>query len=180
MTIPEFDIQFKSLKPNLQRFAYQLTNNMEDTTDLIQEAALRAMKNLDKYVDNTNFKAWIMTIMRNIFINDYRRKVKRNEIVDNTENQLLLENFGPKTQNDGEASVLLGELTVMIESLSEELKVPFLMHYRGFKYQEIAEELDLPLGTVKSRIFFARKNLKENIFRQYSANSAEELFRIGK
>lgn len=175
MTIPEFDIQFKSLKPNLQRFAYQLTNNREDTTDLIQEAALRAMKNLDKYVDNTNFKAWIMTIMRNIFINDYRRKVKRNEIVDNTENQLLLENFGPNTQNDGEASVLLGELTEMIESLSEELKVPFLMHYKGYKYQEIADELNLPLGTVKSRIFFARKTLKETIFSQYAAKSAEEL-----
>lgn len=178
MTLPEFDLQFKSLHQKLQRFAYQLTNDREDTTDLIQETALRAMKNLDKFVDNTNFKAWMMTIMRNIFINDYRKKVKRNQILDNTENQILLESMGPLTYNSGESSVLFQELTLMIDDLSEDLKVPFLMHYDGFKYQEIADELNLPLGTVKSRIFFARKALKEKIHKQYNAKTAEELYQI--
>ncbi len=175
MTITEFDIQFKSLQHKLQRFAYQLTNNSDDTTDLIQETALRAIKNLDKFVDNTNFKAWMMTIMRNIFINDYRRKVKRNIISDNTENQLLLDNYGPLSYNDGESSVLMEELSGMVNQLSEDLKVPFLMHYSGYKYQEIAHDMELPLGTVKSRIFFARKALKEMIRKQYSARSLAEL-----
>jgi RNA polymerase sigma-70 factor (ECF subfamily) len=175
MTITEFDTQFKSLQHKLQRFAYQLTNNSEDTTDLIQETALRAIKNLDKYVDNTNFKAWMMTIMRNIFINDYRRKVKRNIISDNTENQLLLDNYGPLAYNQGESSVLMEELSGMVGQLSDDLRVPFLMHYSGYKYQEIADDMQLPLGTVKSRIFFARKALKEMIRLQYAARTMAEL-----
>ena len=105
--------------------------------------------------------------MLNIFINNYRKKVKRNTIIDTTENEFFL-NSGDKTvDNDAGRNMLMDELTRMIKKLDESIKKPFMMHYSGFKYQEIADELELPLGTVKSRIFFARKALKASIKSHY-------------
>ncbi|MGK0317176.1 MAG: RNA polymerase sigma-70 factor (ECF subfamily) [Saprospiraceae bacterium] len=167
MSTIEFDSNFNNLTTSLNSFAYNLTKNQEDAKDLYQETAFRAMTNKEKFRPGTNFKAWTFTIMKNIFINNYRKKVKRNTIIDTTENEFFL-NSGDKTvDNDAGRNILMGELTRMIKKLDESIKKPFMMHYSGFKYQEIADELDLPLGTVKSRIFFARKALKANIKSHY-------------
>jgi RNA polymerase sigma-70 factor (ECF subfamily) len=104
--------------------------------------------------------------MKNIFINNYRKKVKRNTIIDNTDNQFFI-NSGSTVENDAETNMLMKELHGMIDKLEDNLRTPFLKHCEGFKYQEIADELELPLGTVKSRIFFARKAIKEMIHFQY-------------
>lgn len=102
-----------------------------------------------------------------IFINNYRKKVKANTIMDTTDNMYYLNSGSQAIANNGESNMMMKELTTMVESLDNSIKIPFLMHYRGFKYQEIADHLDLPLGTVKSRIFFARKELKEMIAKRY-------------
>lgn len=166
MSILEFNTHFNKLTTLLNSFAYNLTKNSEDAADLYQETALRALSNKDKFRMGTNFKAWSFTIMKNIFINNYRKKMKRNVIVDSTDNHYFI-NSGSRVENDAERNILMSELKGMIDSLEDNLKVPFIMHYEGYKYQEIADKLDLPLGTVKSRIFFARKALKKKISIQY-------------
>lgn len=164
----EFYSRFSQLTALLQAFAYSLTKNQEDARDLFQETAYRALTNRDKFSPGTNFKAWAFTIMKNIFINNYRKKVKANTIMDSTDNQYYINSGNNATSNAAEGSMLMDELNAMIERLDDSIRIPFLMHYQGFKYQEIADELGLPLGTVKSRIFFARKELKEMIGAHYS------------
>jgi RNA polymerase sigma-70 factor (ECF subfamily) len=123
---------------------------------------------MDKFRPDTNLKAWLFTIMKNIFINNYRKKSKANTIIDDTENLFYINTGGATIHNEAESNMILSELSGMIESLDDSIRVPFMMHYQGFKYQEIADQLDLPLGTVKSRIFFARKELKEILGIRYS------------
>lgn len=167
MSTLEFNNKFYDLTSSLNSFAYNLTKNTEDAKDLYQETAFRAMTNSDKFMPGTNFKAWLFTIMKNIFINNYRKKVKKNTIIDTTDNLYFINSGDSAIDNDASRNILMKELNGMIEALDESIKEPFMMHFTGYKYQEIADQLELPLGTVKSRIFFARKALKEKISVQY-------------
>ncbi len=171
MSNVNFDSNFQNMSPLLHAFAYNLTKNQEDAKDLYQETAFRAMTNRDKFRPGTNFKAWLFTIMKNIFINNYRKKVKANTIMDSTDNMYYINSGSSIINNDGESNIMMKELNKMIAALDDGIRIPFLMHYRGYKYQEIADHLELPLGTVKSRIFFARKELKEVIDRRYDGMS---------
>ena len=167
MANTEFFTEFNRLTTLLNSFAYNLTKNTEDAKDLYQETAFRAITNQDKFRPGTNLKAWLFTIMKNIFINNYRKKVKANTIMDNTDNLYYLNSGKNSIDNAADSNILIKELKGMIELLDDSTRIPFLMHYQGYKYQEIADHLGLPLGTVKSRIFFARKDLKSRIARQY-------------
>ena len=166
MVAIEFQTKLMRLSTMLHAFAYNLTKNAEDAEDLFQETAYRALTNQDKFREGTNFKAWIFTIMRNIFINDYRKKSKSNVIVDETDNLYYI-NLGGTIHNQAESGMMMEELEHMVEVLEDSIRIPFVMHYQGYKYQEIADYLELPLGTIKSRIFFARKELKANIATKY-------------
>ncbi len=170
MSTLEFNSKMDGLTALLHSFAYNLTKNVEDAKDLYQETAFRALSNRDKFQPGTNFKAWIFTIMKNIFINNYRKKVKANTILDTTDNQFYLNSGSHATGNAAEGSMMLKELSGMVADLDDSIRVPFMMHFEGYKYQEIADELHLPLGTVKSRIFFARKELKERILVSFGFN----------
>jgi len=167
MTALEFYNNFDKMTPVLNSFAYNLTKSMEDAKDLYQETAFRAMTNREKFRTGTNFKAWLFTIMKNIFINNYRKKVKANTIMDSTDNNYYINSGKVAISNKAGSNIMMDELKTMIKNLDESIKVPFMMHYAGYKYQEIADHLDLPLGTVKSRIFFARKELKDLIKKRY-------------
>jgi len=167
MSTTEFSANFNGVSSLLNAFAYNLTKNVDDARDLFQETAYRAFKNQEKFRPGTNFKAWLMTIMKNIFINDYRKKIKRNTFQDSTDNNYFIDSGAKTKGNKAEANILMDELTGMIDVLQEGFKIPFLMHYRGYKYHEIADHMDLPLGTIKSRIFFARKELKAKIQARY-------------
>lgn len=163
----EFNSRLDQMSTLLHSFAYSLTKNTEDARDLYQETAFRALTNREKFRPGTNFKAWLFTIMKNIFINNYRKKVKANTIIDSTDNQYYINSGNNAISNKAESSIMMKELTRMIDRLDDSIRVPFLMHYQGYKYQEIADYLELPLGTVKSRIFFARKDLKSQIKKSY-------------
>ena len=178
MSTLEFYSNLNKVTTVLKSFAYNLTQNVEDARDLYQETAYRAIKNKEKFNPGTNFKAWLMTIMKNIFINNYRKKMKQNTIIDKTDNQYFINSSGNATQNEAESSILMKEITAMIEVLEDGLKIPFMMHYQGFKYQEIADKMELPLGTVKSRIFFARRELKAKITSRYN-QPVSELVKTG-
>ena len=153
--------QLDHISNSLRAFSLKLTGNNVDAEDLYQDTAVRIITNADKYNQGTNFKAWAVTIMRNIFINNYRKKVRRNMIIDQTPNNYYLNSGDQVVSNKGESNVSFNELLSMVDSLPEDFKKPFMMAYQGYKYEEIADELGAPLGTIKSRIFFARKKLQK-------------------
>jgi len=160
MSTIEFYDALTNLESYLKSFAMSYTRNEEDAKDLTQETMLKAITYKDYYTPQTNFKAWVFTIMRNIFINQYRRKTKSNTIFDNSKDMFLLTN-APGKSNMPENYMDGLELEKQIHKLDADYLEPFQMHFQGFKYKEIAEKLDIPIGTVKSRIFLARKRLME-------------------
>ena len=151
------------LQGNLLSFAYQLTSNREQAEDLLQDTTLKALDNEEKYVDNVNFKGWIFTIMRNIFINNYRQTVRKSTVIDQTEDLYHLNISQDSGLDTPEGSFAVKEISSALNSFSDEYRIPFNMFVAGYKYNEIAEKMNLPLGTVKSRIFFARKRLREQL-----------------
>jgi RNA polymerase sigma-70 factor (ECF subfamily) len=163
MSVINFPDTIVDLSTNLRPYAINLTKDIDDAHDLLQETVYRALINRDKYSEGTNLKAWLFTIMKNIFINSYRRRAKRNTIINTTDNLYLLNVPNEITYNRAEGGFIMQDLYGAINSLSDDYKVPFMMHHNGYKYQEIADDLHLPLGTVKSRIFFARKELKRQL-----------------
>ncbi|MBD5181782.1 sigma-70 family RNA polymerase sigma factor [bacterium] len=163
MSDSTFKTRLLGLQGNLLNFAYQLTSNREAAQDLVQDTTLKVLDNEEKYVDNVNFKGWVFTIMRNIFINNYRRQVRSATVVDTTEDLYHLNLSQESGLTSPEGSFAAKEISAAINAFSDEYKVPFSMYIAGYKYSEIAEKMSLPLGTVKSRIFFARKRLQETL-----------------
>ncbi len=161
MSTGEFTNILLSNTEHLKPFAITLTKNPETAGDLIQETFYRAYINKDKYNNGTNMKAWLYTIMRNIFINDYRRNVKQRYIVEKQ-----FQPFNNYVLNAAGTEMQLKEIKMAIAKLPLIFKQPFVLFYNGYKYSEIAELLEEPLGTIKSRIHFARKFLKTHITNQ--------------
>lgn len=159
----EFYAQFQQVNSLLEGFALQLTRDKEQAQELVQETVARALKYKDRFTLGTNFKAWITTMMRNIFLNqkrDYKRR--KTESIPNDSLYLNMENTSI-TSNSGEQSIRMEEILKRVNQLENSIKQPFWMYYQGYSYEEIAESLGIPLGTVKSRIFNARKKLKASI-----------------
>lgn len=165
MSTPEFDQILIKNTEFLRPFAFTLTKDQEAAKDLVQETLFRALANKEKYHIGTNIKAWMYTIMRNIFINNYRRKSKQQTIFDHTANDFLIDTNQVTITNDAIATLNLKEVQEAIHKLPEIFRNPFLLYFDGYKYHEIADMLHEPLGTIKSRIHFARKLLKSQIER---------------
>lgn len=147
----------------LRPFAFNLTKDSEAAKDLIQETIFKALANKDKYNWGTNIKAWMFTIMRNIFINDYRKKSKHQIVADTSDNDFLI-NYKQSTKvADGETRIQMKEIVSAIHDLPEIFRTPFQLYFDGYKYHEISNMLVEPLGTIKSRIHFARKLLKNKV-----------------
>ncbi len=161
-----FKQRLLGLQGNLLNFAYQLTTSKETAQDLVQDTTLKVLDNESKYVDNVNFKGWVFTIMRNIFINNYRRQVRSATVIDKSEDLYHLNLSQESGFSTPEGSFAAKEISSAIQEFSEDYRVPFTMYVQGYKYSEIAEHMGLPLGTVKSRIFFARKRL-QNVLKDY-------------
>ena len=165
MSAAEFNELLLSNADPLKPFAVSLTHDQEVAKDLFQETLYKALANQDKYSTGTNIKAWLFTIMRNIFINNYRRKAKQKTIFDNTPEDYLINLKQASITNGAESNLRIKEIRTAIDHLPEIFKMPFLLYLDGYKYQEISGYLQEPLGTIKSRIHFARKLLKEQISR---------------
>jgi RNA polymerase sigma factor (sigma-70 family) len=165
MPTPEFNEILLNNADFLKPFAINLTRDTEAANDLYQETLYKALANREKYNAGTNIKAWLFTIMRNIFINNYRRKARQQTIFDNTANDYLINLKQVSVSNAAESDMRVKEIKRSIQQLPEIFKTPFLLYFDGYKYHEIADVLNEPLGTIKSRIHFARKLLKEQISR---------------
>ena len=165
MSVLEFEELLVDNSDFLKPFAINLTRDNEAAKDLYQETLYKALANQEKYNAGTNIKAWLFTIMRNIFINNYRRTAKQKTVFDNSANDFLLNNNQVTVSNVAESNIEMKEIKKAIYNLPEIFKTPFSLYFDGYKYHEIAEALHEPLGTIKSRIHFARKLLKEQITR---------------
>src|SRR5258706_1500122 len=165
MGITEFNDMLLSNAGFLKPFAVNLTKDTEAANDLFQETLYKALANHEKYNTGTNIKAWLFTIMRNIFINNYRRKAKQKTIFDSTPEDYLINLKQVSISNGAESSLMVKEIKTAIDHFPEIFKMQFLLYLNSYKYQEISEYLQEPLGTIKSRIHFARKLLKEQISR---------------
>ena len=163
MRTSNFTQNLLGMQSELHRFALKLTADNEEANDLLQETSLKALDNEDKYTPDTNFKGWMYTIMRNIFINNYRKTVRDQTFVDQTENLYHLNLPQDSGFESTEGNYDLKEIRKIVHSLPKEYRVPFSMYVSGFKYREIAEKLGLPIGTVKSRIFFTRQRLQKDL-----------------
>ncbi len=163
MSTQEFNQLLIQNTEYLRPFAVTLTKDHESAKDLLQETMFRALSNQEKYSVGTNIKAWLYTIMRNIFINNYRRKAKQNTIFDNTPNEFLIDQNQGAIPNSAETSIRMKDITQAIHELPSIFKQPFMLYFEGYKYHEIAVMLNEPLGTIKSRIHFARRLLKTEI-----------------
>ena len=150
-----------AMQSNLMAFAMKLTLNKEEAQDLVQDTNLKALKNEAKFVDASNPRGWMLTIMRNIFINNYRRRTRENIVLDTSDDGYLLNLPQESGMSNPEGAFALGEITSIIEKFPEDYRQPFYLHVAGYKYEEIADKLRMPLGTVKSRIFTIRKQLRE-------------------
>lgn len=151
------------IQENMMNFALMLTANRDDAEDLMQDTTLKVLDNREKFVDNVNFKGWVLTVMRNIFINNYHKIVRTQTLVDQGVDLYNLDVVNESSFDSPDGSFQIQEITKAIESLNNDLKIPFSMYLSGYKYNEIAEKLNLPLGTVKSRIFFARQDLQKKL-----------------
>ena len=167
MNAIRFMNEFELLSHYLKAFAYKLTGDASAADDLFQDTALLAFKYRERFHSGTNFKAWLSTIMKNAFINSFRKRKRRGEVLDNSTEHFRL-NSGSKTiSNKGEEQLAYEELLALVGELNDTLRQPFLMVYQGYKYEEIGEAMNLPIGTIKSRVFAARQFLKKRIKEYY-------------
>lgn len=155
METMDFNNRLLEYKEALKGFAYNLTRDSEDALDLLQETYLKALTYKDSFATQTNFKAWLMTIMKNTFINSYNRNLKGIAVMNDVRYQ------SDWHYNNSEVKLGVSELYNAINKLKEDYKLPLLRFIEGFKYEEIAEEFKIPIGTVKSRIFMARTKVAE-------------------
>ena len=159
----QFQQKLLSLQENMMNFALMLTANRDDAQDLLQDTTLKVLDNQDKFVDNVNFKGWVLTVMRNIFINNYHKIVRVQTVVDSSADLYNLDVVNDSGFDSPDKAYQIKEITKAINGLNDDLKVPFSMFLSGYKYNEIAEKLNVPLGTVQSRIFFARQELQKRL-----------------
>jgi RNA polymerase sigma factor (sigma-70 family) len=163
MTAIEFNSRILGEKQSLKNFALSLTKNLDDALDLVQDTYVKAITYREKFEPSTNLRAWLFTIMKNTFINSYRRAVKTKQILQTNADLAMAKAWKNNHQDLTESRLAAKDIMGKIENLEDQYKIPFTRYYTGYKYEEIAQEMELPLGTVKSRIFLARKILMEKI-----------------
>ena len=164
MNTKSFIKNLLNIQPRLMNFAFRLTANQDDANDLLQDTSLKILCNETKFVEENNFKGWAMTIMKNIFINNYRKESKVVVVNDATDNSGLIDATKERAAAETPDSVVSHkEILHHIKMLPESVRLTFGMYVKGYAYQEIAEAQALPIGTVKSRIFIAKKRLQKDL-----------------
>jgi len=158
-----FNLEINDHKPALENFAIAFTKNTDDANDLVQDTYLKAIRYSYLFKEGTNMRGWLYTIMRNTFINDYRATSRRRTIMDTTEDLLSVQLLKSASKNEGEGTMISEDISKALKKLPASYRVPFIKYFEGFKYHEIADELDIPIGTVKTRIHEARRLLKATL-----------------
>lgn len=160
MCVADFAHKLAGMRGTLQSFTRNFTIDKEESSDLVQDTILKALTYRDKYREDTNFNGWLFTIMRNTFINNYRKKKYAGTFYDYTKESYFLNTEDRHTFSSPEKKFEYEDIWKNVHEIEEGLLIPFKMYVTGYKYHEIAEKLDIPIGTVKNRIFQARKAIQ--------------------
>jgi len=163
MTLQDFSTGVYNNSEKLRLLSIKLTRNPVDAEDLVQETYLRAFTYRHQYDPSAELKYWLFKIMKNHFINEYRKKLKISKFFFCNEYTGLTVQLNDRVSNDTETKIWMQDIYTLIESLHPIYSAPLKGYIQGFKYSEISEILDLPMGTVKRRIFYARKILARNV-----------------
>jgi len=147
----------------LRSFAYKFTRDEFETDDLIQDTMLKAVRYADHFKEGTNIRAWLFTIMRNTFINGYRKETRKNTIITQEEEISSAHLMKSSTSNSAEGKFDMADIKRALSKLPKCYYDPFIQHFEGYKYHEIALELNIPIGTVKTRIHMARQLLQKQL-----------------
>jgi RNA polymerase sigma-70 factor (ECF subfamily) len=147
----------------LRGLAFKLTRHAEDAEDLVQETFYKAIKNQSKYQEGTNLRGWLYTILKNTFINNYRKKKNQNTYADDSENQYVLGGMMANREDEADSPYEMANIIERIENVERTYLDAFMMYFNGYKYEEIADQMGIPLGTVKSRIFLARRKMMDQL-----------------
>ncbi|MET3114504.1 RNA polymerase sigma factor (sigma-70 family) [Pedobacter sp. CG_S7] len=161
MTKNEFNLQLHNHSDSLQSFALNFTKDLEDANDLVQDTMLKAVTYYSKFKEGTNLKGWLFTIMKNTFINNYRRLVKKNAMITQADDISSANLYYSASKNQCDSKFVMGDINKAMATLQPEYYVPFIKYFEGYKYHEIAIMLNIPIGTVKTRIHVARQILKK-------------------
>src|SRR5690606_33619894 len=148
---------------SMKMYALHFTHDEQDADDLVQDTVLKAITYREKFQEGTNIKGWLYTIMKNTFINNYRRVMKTSGVITQSEEITPANLFLSATENRGEKQFVMDDIKDAMNKLSEDYYVPFTMYFEGYKYQEIADHLRIPIGTIKTRIHVARRLLKKSL-----------------
>lgn len=143
--------QSRYLKPHAMKY----TRDEDDAKDLIQDTLLKALLNYEKFREDTNIRGWLFIIMRNLFVNKYRKDRMKTTSLD-VEEAIQLPSY-----ITADSHLNISQIYNVIDTLPRQHQKPLLMHIEGFKYEEINHQLYCPIGTVKNRIHLARKRLKD-------------------
>ncbi|MBX3008461.1 MAG: sigma-70 family RNA polymerase sigma factor [Melioribacteraceae bacterium] len=173
----EFDSEIMPFKDALKSFALKMTNDIEDAEDLLQDTLLKAFRFFDKFEKGTNAKAWLFQIMKNTFINNYRKSSKQPNKVDFDDVQNFYENIKADevkiqhSENDAFSDVLDDEIVNALSILPDDFRtIVFLSDIEGYTYEEIADFMDCPIGTVRSRLHRARKMMYALLYEYAHSN----------
>ncbi|MCC8093893.1 MAG: RNA polymerase sigma factor [Tannerellaceae bacterium] len=170
MNKAQFQKQLLGMSDSMRKLAFILTANRNDAHDLFQETYLKVWINREKFTDNRNFKGWVLTVMKHIFINNYNKIIRSHTVIEQEVDIYNLDTVNDSGFNSPESAYRIQEINKAIGSLKPEYKKPFSLYVMGYKYNEIADMLGMPLGTVKSNIFSARQELKRRLDDDHSAD----------
>lgn len=158
MSTMEFNEMLISSRPVMKSFALSFTKNSDDADDLLQDTMFKALKYREHFSDGTNFRGWLYTIMRNIFLNKCKREQSSRKIFSRPTQDLSADWRSISGDNISQ-EINEKDIWKQINMLKEEIRKPFVMAFEGYLYDEIADQMSIPTGTVKSRIFNARRQL---------------------
>lgn len=156
----QFECYYNAHEDALQQFARKLTKDRMEAEDLVQDTAIKAFRHFDKFIKGSSFKNWTFTILKNLFITKYNKRKKRGVLANPVEEMTYAVDRQYISKNAALENIAANDIHREINQLSEKSRIPFKLYVEGYKYHEIAEQLEIPAGTVKSRINFARTKLK--------------------
>jgi RNA polymerase sigma-70 factor (ECF subfamily) len=163
MTTPEFTSKVAGMHSTLELFTHRFTTDKDESLDLVQDTSLKALTYKDRFKSDVNLKGWLFTIMRNTFINNYRKTRREKTSKDNTKELYYLNVEDTYTSHSPESNYEYEDVWKNVHEIRQELVTPFKMLLSGYKYHEIARHLQIPIGTVKNRIFNARKEIQKKL-----------------
>jgi len=162
LTVSEFNRKVVDIEKELYAFAFSFTRDSEQSKDLVQDVILKVLSNRTQYKAGTNFKAWVFTIMRNTYITGYNSSYRTKTVFDDSKELYVLNNSKGESISP-ESIINEKEIDKRMRSIDRKYRQPFIMHLNGFKYREICDQLEIPMGTVKSRIFIAKNKLRDSL-----------------